>query len=294
MSEMTKEVRSFYDEHPCGTEFIVPQEYDQAYFSKYDSYRYTHVPSILEIIDGINWRGKRVLEIGTGLGADAQKIIERGGLYNGLDLTPASVAILKRRFQILGLPYEDVREGNAEEMDYPDESFDIVYSCGVLLTSPRIDLIVRHIYRIVKKDGVAIIMLYHKNSLNYYLSISLIRRMGIFLLYLPGVDKVVSKLTGEDIERINKHKRNLKEMGLSYLRMKNFIHRSTDGPDHPYSSVWTVSDCERLFSGFTSLEYKVRFLNKRHFPFVFDLLPQAFERHCEHHWGWNLWITASK
>ena len=292
---VTEKVKNFYNRHPCGTDFINSNNnYDKKFFETYDEFRYKQIPSILEIMESIELKGKKVLEIGTGLGADAQKIIERGGLYYGIDLTPASIEILKKRFETFGLTYQSLTEMNAEDMTFPDEFFDVIYSCGVLLTSPNIEKIVINIHRLLKKKGKAVIMLYHKNSLNYYIFISIIRRIGIFLLYIPYMDKIVSKLTGENIERLNKHKRNLRQYGLTYLKMKNFIHRSTDGPDHPYSSVWTKKMCDKLFSRFSEVKYKIRCINKRHFPFLFRFVPDRFERYIEKKWGWNLWIDVLK
>jgi ubiquinone/menaquinone biosynthesis C-methylase UbiE len=294
-SAISEQVRSFYDQHPCGTDFVDPNNgFDEEFFRRYDRYRYEEIPSILEILDRVDWKGKRVLEIGTGLGADAQKIIERGGIYSAIDLTPASVGILRKRFEIFGLKYEGVREMNAEEMDLPDQSFDIVYSCGVLLTSPRIETIVDNIHKKLKAGGQAVIMLYHKNSLNYYVSISILRRIGVFFLFVPFVDRIVSKLTGEDIARLNKHKQNLRKSGLSYLRMKNFIHKATDGPDHPYSTVWTKKSCRKLFSPFSRIDFEVRFINKRHFPLIFDAMPARLAQIIERRLGWSLWIMARK
>jgi len=294
-SSITQEVRNFYNQYPCGTDFIFPEDgYDKEFFKRHDEFRYTQNPSLHEIIDDIDVKDKRILEIGMGLGSDAQKIVERGGIYNGIDLTPASVAIVKKRFEVFGLEFESITEMNAVEMTFPSDSFDVVYANGVLLTSPKIEEIVTNIFRVIKKKGIAVIMLYHKNSLNYYISISIIRRLGIFLLYIPFVDQIVSKLTGENIKRLNKHKKNLQQYGISYLRMKNFIHRATDGPFHPYSSVWTKKMCNRLFSNFSNIEYKVRLINKRHFPFVFDAMPHKLENFIEKKWGWSLWIKVRK
>ncbi|MFN2515435.1 MAG: methyltransferase domain-containing protein, partial [Pyrinomonadaceae bacterium] len=175
-----------------------------------------------------------------------------------------------------------------------DESFDIVYSNGVLLTSPRIEQIVGHIHRVLKPGGKAVIMLYYKNSVNYQLSIRFIRRLGIFALFFPFVDRMVSVMTGEPIERLNKHRRNLRAQGLSYLKMKNFIHKATDGPDNAYSSVWTKNDCNQLFADFKEIRYETWFINERHFPVLRNLIPHKLMRKIESRWGWNLLIFARK
>jgi ubiquinone/menaquinone biosynthesis C-methylase UbiE len=289
-----EDVAAFYEENPCGGQFVQWNGDFRQFFKDYDEFRYRHEPHLLTVLNSTDLRGKEVLEIGTGQGADAQKIIEKGGHYTGVDLTEESIRRLTTRFSLFGLPYRVLHRMNAEELTLPDESFDVVYSNGVLLTSPRIEKIVAQIHRVLKKDGKAVIMLYHKDSLNYHVSIRILRRLGIFLLYIPGFDRLVSALTGEPLERLRKHKAILHREGLAYLKMENFIHRATDGPDNVYTSVWTREMCDRLFAQFSDLRYEVYFLNERHFPVLRSILPSAFKQALERRWGWHLYIYATK
>jgi ubiquinone/menaquinone biosynthesis C-methylase UbiE len=289
-----EEIAAFWEKNPCGGDFVEFKGEFRTFFLEYDAFRFAQLPYIIDLLDRMDVSGKEVLEIGTGQGADAQQIIERGGIYTGVDLTEESIRRLRIRFDLSLLPYEELRVENAEELSLPDQSFDIVYSHGVLLTSPRIEQIVGHIHRVLRPGGQAVIMLYHKNSLNYQLSIRFIRRLGIFALFVPFVDKLVSSLTGEPLERLNKHRSNLRAQGLSYLRMKNFIHKATDGPDNAYSSVWTKRDCDRLFAGFREVSYETWFINERHFPVLRNLIPRSLMRKIENRWGWNLVIFARK
>ena len=292
-----EEIAAFWEKNLPGNDFIELRENDyRQFFLEYDAFRYKpgHLDYILEQLDGLDLKDKEVLEIGTGQGSDAQKIIERGGIYTGIDFTQESIRRLSMRFELFGLPYKDLFVMNAEELMFPDESFDVIYSNGVLLTSPRIEKIVAHIYRVLRKDGKAAVMLYYKHSLNYHISIKIIRRLGIFLLFLPFVDRIVSKLTGEPLERLNKHKTNLRAQGLSYLSMENFIHKATDGPDNVYTTVWTKAMCDQLFSRFSAIQYETRFINERHFPIITQLIPSVLQKKIEKQWGWNLLITVTK
>jgi ubiquinone/menaquinone biosynthesis C-methylase UbiE len=290
----SEEIAAFWEKNPVYNDFIRPTGDLRKFFEVYDAHRFRDVQYILELLDSIDFKGKEVLEIGTGQGADAQQIIKRGGVYTGVDITEESIKRLTTRFKLFGLPYKGLHVMNAEHLTFPNESFDIVYSIGVLLVSPRIEMIVAHVHRVLRKGGKAVIMLYYKDSANYHISIKIIRRLGIFLLYIPFVDRLVSKLTGEPLDRLNKHKANLKAQGLSYLKMENFIHRSTDGPDNPYTSVWTKAECTKLFSNFSMIRYNVRYLNERHFPIIRHLIPNWLKSKIEHKWGWNLLITVTK
>jgi ubiquinone/menaquinone biosynthesis C-methylase UbiE len=169
------------------------------------------------------------------------------------------------RFEIFGLPYESLKINNAEQIDFPDNYFDIVFSHGVLHHSPRIYQIVKEMYRVLKPGGMFIVMLYHKNSINYQISIKIIRRIGIFLLFVPGMKKLISRLMNEPMERLERHLKNLKSYGISYLKIKNFIHKATDGPDNVFSAVFSEKEAKTLFSsiGFVNIKFRKHFINER-------------------------------
>jgi SAM-dependent methyltransferase len=70
----------------------------------------------------------------------------------------------RRRLELFGLSSAIV-VGDAEALDFPDESFDMVYSWGVLHQSPDTSKAVSEVYRVLKPGGVAKIMIYHKWSM---------------------------------------------------------------------------------------------------------------------------------
>lgn len=288
-----EQIAEFWEKHPCGSDFIHASEWKE-FFLSYDQFKYTHEPHILEEIRKIDFKGKRVLEIGLGQGAETQKIIEAGAIYHGIDLTEESVARVKLRCELFSLPYESLQVMNAEKLDFPDESFDIVFSHGVIHHSPRIKMIIAETHRVLRKGGRVVVMLYHRNSMNYQVSIRFIRRLGIFLLFVSGISKFVAKLTNEKVERLEKHLINLKRDGLSYLKIENFIHKATDGPDNVYSSVFSQSEAAELFSVFRDLSFSKHFLNERHFPIVRSILSSETKKKIATRYGWHLWVKGIK
>ena len=114
--------------------------------------------------------GKRVLEIGCGLGAHAAEMARSGACVTAVDLTEKSVLITKERFKIYGLK-GDIRVADAESLPFEDESFDFVWSWGVLHHTPNTGLAIREIYRVLRMGGEARIMIYHKDSLMSVLGI---------------------------------------------------------------------------------------------------------------------------
>src|SRR5262249_7270271 len=157
-------------------------------------------------------------------------IIRRGAHWSGLDLTAESVARVKTRLRSRGLPYVDLRQGSVLACPFPDRSFDIVYSHGVLHHVPDIARAQAEIWRLLQPSGLLVVMLYARWSLNYLLSIAVLRRFGLLGLYALN-------LRGSSVYA--RHVANARAIGLGhYLRMDNFIHRNTDGPDNPYSKVY--------------------------------------------------------
>jgi ubiquinone/menaquinone biosynthesis C-methylase UbiE len=290
----SNDIKRFWNENPVGSNFI-DYEQDKSFYLKYDEFRYRTEEHILHELGAIDFKGKKTLEIGLGQGADSMQIIDRGAVYYGIDLTEESVRRVKERFQLFEKRYAEVQVANAEHIPYEDDSFDIVYSHGVIHHSPNIVRIVSEIYRVLKPGGLAMIMLYHKNSFNYYVSIAFLRRAGLLLMQVfPFLAKPVSRLTGESVDRINRHKYHLKRVGFKYFRMKNFLHRSTDGPDNIYSTVWTDWSVRRLFGAFSSVSTNVHFLNERHLLGVQHLLPGRVKKAMARRYGWHLWIKAIK
>jgi len=287
------QIAEFWEKHPCGSNFVHSSDWKD-FFESYDRFKFANEAHILDELQRIDFQGRRVLEIGVGHGAEAQKIIEAGAIYNGIDVTDESIKRVKLRCELFALPYESLQVMNAEQLDFPDDSFDIVFSHGVLHHSPRIRMIVNEIHRVLRRGGTVVAMLYHRNSINYQISIRLIRRLGIFLLFVPGMSRFVARVTREKVERLEKHLTHFKREGFAYLKMKNFIHKATDGPDNVFSSVFSESEAAELFSAFRNLSFSKHFINERHFPVVRGFLSESLKRKLAARYGWHLWIKGIK
>src|SRR5258706_11420500 len=182
------QVQEFWQHHPCGETLVGGLGGDddaafEKFFNQYDQLRFAESPQLLRNLDRCEFAGKRTLEIGLGQGADSEQLIRRGAIWSGLDLTEESVRRVRKRLELHGLPYQDLKRGTALEIPFPSESFDVVYSYGVLHHIPEIGRAQREIMRVLKPGGQLIAMLYAKWSLNYLLSIAVLRRMGLISMY---------------------------------------------------------------------------------------------------------------
>ncbi|MEA2539187.1 MAG: hypothetical protein QOH35_553, partial [Acidobacteriaceae bacterium] len=115
MEEMTEQaICEFWDAHPCGESQVESLRADhEAFFRRYDAFRYEKEAHILKRLDAIDFKGKHVLEIGLGQGADSEQIIRRGAIWSGLDLSPESVSRVSTRLRLRGLPYNRLACGSA-------------------------------------------------------------------------------------------------------------------------------------------------------------------------------------
>lgn len=272
-------IREFWQEHPCGETLIGSSPGDlqamAAFFDEYDEYRYrteSHIPAEL---DGLRLSGLDVLEIGLGQGADSEQIARRGARYSGVDLTAEAVRRTTARFTMKGLPYQQIVQGSVLELAFGDDSFDVVYSHGVLHHVPEIRQGSAEIARVLRPAGRLELMVYAKHSLNYLLAISVVRRLGLAAVYLAGRPR-------NEVERA--HVANARAQGLtSYLRMENFVHRNTDGPHNPFSRVYTPSTLAADFPEFTLVRTRKHFL---HAPPL-----RIPGQHSGSRLGWHLWAT---
>jgi ubiquinone/menaquinone biosynthesis C-methylase UbiE len=162
-----EEVRSFWDRAACGEDLYLRAP-DAAGYAAQLRKRYELEPYIEAFAAPRTTRGRQVLEIGVGLGADHQRFAENGALLTGIDLTGRAVDHVRHRFELLGLRSQ-LLLANAEQLPFHDQSFDIVYSWGVLHHSPDTARAVGEVHRVLRADGTARIMIYQRHSLVGYM-----------------------------------------------------------------------------------------------------------------------------
>jgi ubiquinone/menaquinone biosynthesis C-methylase UbiE len=291
-SELKDRVREFWQQHPCGTKFSDAAMGSREFFERVEAHRYQkewHIPAAANFAAT---RGLKVLEIGCGMGTDGAQFARAGAEYTGIDLTEAAVDLARRRFALSGLPGE-FRVSDAEKLDFSDESFDLVYSHGVLHHTPDIDAAVREIHRVLKPGGRAMVMLYHRGSYNYRVGIRVLRRAGAGLLKRESGIKLVHQLTGEPIDSLREHAASLKNANGDFSAAE-LLNQSTDGAGNPLARVYSRREARDLFKDFRQVELRAYFLNKRFIPVLGNLLPRSIESALASRWGWHLWIYATK
>jgi ubiquinone/menaquinone biosynthesis C-methylase UbiE len=291
-SELKERVRAFWQAHPCGTKFTDAETGSREFFERIERHRYEKEWHIPQAADFAGARGLRVLEIGCGVGTDGLQFARAGAIYTGVDLTDAAVELARKNFATAGLPGE-FRVADAERLDFPDESFDIVYSHGVLHHTPDIEAAVKEVHRVLKPGGRAIVMLYHRGSYNYQVGIRVLRRAGAGLLRSESGIRIVNRLTGEPVDSLREHAASLRNANGNFSAAE-LLNQSTDGAGNPLARVFSRREARELFKMFRDVELHAYFLNKRFIPLIGNLLPQSIESKLASRWGWHLWIYARK
>ena len=147
------DVREFWEAEACG----------ERYGEEQDRVRYELEPEILGFADFGAAAGKRVLEIGVGMGADLVRWAAAGAKVTGVDLTDRAVGLAQERLAQRGLNAE-VRVADAEALPFADGQFDIVYSWGVLHHTPDTAKAVAEALRVLAPGGRLRVMMYHRHS----------------------------------------------------------------------------------------------------------------------------------
>ncbi|MFH0989463.1 MAG: class I SAM-dependent methyltransferase [bacterium] len=248
---LKREVQEYWNAHPCGTQFTHLEWGSKAFFDEVERFRYTSQPFMKETAEFNHFPGKRLLEIGCGLGTDLLQFARGGALVTGVDLTPRSIELVKQRFALYGLPV-DARVADAEQLPFEDNSFDIVYSFGVLHHTPNTPKAINEVYRVLKPGGKIIIMLYHQSSMHVALG-SLYRR-------LSGKAPKEGDRTDDWV-------------------------RIYDGEDNPLGKAYTRNQVRRMFSQYSNLHLSTVDPYRYHLPVFANTINQALLA-----WWWGFWL----
>lgn len=283
MDEQT--VQDFWQSHACGDALVgglrerFGGDYEK-FFSDYDEFRYAMEDHLPACFDALEVSGKRVLEIGLGQGADAESLIRRGARWSGVDLTAESIERVRTRLTLRDLPFERLEQGSVLDLPFPDGTFDMVFSHGVLHHVPEIRQAQQEIHRVLRPGGELVVMLYARWSLNYLIAIAGIRRTALLAAYpLYRLGLLPERRAGE---MLGGHLANARRLRLfRYLRLREFTHYNTDGPTNPYALVYDRKKIKRDFPAFTVTRTYKRFMHAPPLP-VHGLPGGALV-------GWHLW-----
>jgi ubiquinone/menaquinone biosynthesis C-methylase UbiE len=260
--EQKDDVRRFWDADPCGSRYLEQQQD----FESHARARYALEPHIADFADFKSAGGLKVLEVGVGTGADYLEWLKAGAQATGLDLSPASIERARLRCQLAGYA-PDLQVADAETLPFPPDSFDVVYSYGVMHHSPDTQRCVREAWRVLKPGGQAKIMVYHHPSVTGFL---LWLRYGI-------------------------------------LRRKSLRQSAYDHLESPGTKTYTREEAFSLMQGFRDVDARLVFspgdlllhqpsarFQSALYRFVWKVYPRRLVKRIAGKWGLFLLVTATK
>lgn len=147
-------------QHPIGT---------KEFFDELSAYRLEKLEYLLPIIEGNDLKGKRLLEIGCGIGTELVRFAKQGANVTGIDLCETSIALARKNFVHNALD-SNLQVMNGEELRFNDDSFDFIYARMPLQYTQNPDKMVSEIYRVLRKGGMTTLIVFNRHSWLYVLS----------------------------------------------------------------------------------------------------------------------------
>lgn len=113
--------------------------------------------------------GKKLLDLGCGAGENSVYFAKKGALCVATDYSPGMVEVALKLAETNGVKIEGCT-ANAMELEFPDNTFDIVYASNLLHHLPEPKIAIREMHRVLKPGGKACFWepLKHNPVINVY------------------------------------------------------------------------------------------------------------------------------
>lgn len=266
-NQYKKQTQKQWNRNPCGILGIdenIPYG-SLEFFEAVKQKRYESESWIKEKIDFTSARGKKVLEIGYGMGTDLRTFRENGAKVYGVDITPEHNRLARLNFK-LHRETAELKLCDAANLPFPSGTFDIVYSNGVLHHTPDTVRCLSEAYRVLKPGGRLILALYRKNSAYHWIQ----------MLLVNGI------LKGQ-----------LRKLG--YAGLLSTIEYGADGIKvKPLVKLYGGKQLKIILSDFSQVETKVTFFKREHLSKFGWFLPRFMEKVLEPWFGWYVVAYAVK
>lgn len=264
-------VSDFWDKRPCNIQHSPKPVGTKEYFDEVEARKYFVEPHIPLFADFPRWKGKKVLEIGCGIGTDTTNFARHGAFVTAVDISKKSLDIAAQRAKIYGLQ-DRIRfyQGNAEELSLflPLETYDLIYSFGVIHHTPNPEEAIEQIRAFAHAKTILKLMVYHRFSWKV---------LWVLLTYAKG----------------------------RFWRLKEYVAQHSEAQTGcPVTYVYARREIQDLLHqyGFSIIEmtvdhifpYRISDYAQYHYVKVwyFRWMPRPLFLWLEKHFGWHLCVTA--
>lgn len=260
-------VREYWDARPCNIRHSQKEIGSREYFDEVEFRKYFVEPHIPGFAEFEKWKGKKVLEIGCGIGTDTVNFARAGAEVTAIDYSEKSLEIAKQRAEVFGLNI-NFYKANAEEISkvVPVQEYDLVYSFGVIHHTSHPDKVISEIKKYMGKESEFKIMVYNRYS------------WKVFWIMLRNGKGAFWKLS---------------ELIAKYSEAQTGC---------PVTYSYTINSISNLLDGFTVLDSKVEHIFPYSIPeyknhkykkvWYFRYLPEKLFKWMERNFGWHLCVTA--
>ncbi len=266
-------VKTYWNNRPCNLRHSLNEVGTKEYFEDIEARKFFVEPHILKLADFPNAKGKKVLEIGCGLGVCSINFAKAGARVTAVDLSQKSIDIAKKNAESMGVADKiQFFHGNAEKLSefLPTQQYDIIFSFGVMHHTPHPENIIKEVKKYLAPKGKFKVMVYHRNSWKVF---------WILLKYGKFQFWKLSNLIARYSEA---------ETGcpVTYAYSKKSVSNLFKKNDFEISSLWV----DHIFPYRIPDYIKYKYVKVWYFRY----LPRSLFRFLEKKIGWTLCLTAQR
>jgi 2-polyprenyl-3-methyl-5-hydroxy-6-metoxy-1,4-benzoquinol methylase len=264
-------VQQYWNERPCNIRHSPKPVGEREYFDEVEARKYFVEPHIPRFAEFPRWRGKRVLEVGCGIGTDTINFARAGAQVTAVDLSDRSLEIARRRAEVYGLPNIRFVQANVEELGtvLPERDYDLVYSFGVIHHTPHPDVALGQLVAHLKPGGTLKIMVYHRHAWKVF---AVVMRYGRGAFW--KTEEIVARYSEAQ-----------EGCPVTYTYTREQARRLVEGAGCRVEEVFV----DHIFAW--RIPDYVQYRYRRALPLA--LLPPALFRRLERRLGWHLCLTAT-
>jgi hypothetical protein len=145
---------------------------------------------------------------------------------------------------------------------------------------------------VLKPHGTVTAMLYNRTSINYYVEIMFLRKLGRLLLRPQGAPALMARTLGLPRAKLERHRAHL--LRIPHPTREQWVSMNTDGPDCPLARVYSAEEARALFEGFDDVETEVHLFDRSHWPYLRRLISDRVAEVIGARFGWNRIVRATK
>jgi 2-polyprenyl-3-methyl-5-hydroxy-6-metoxy-1,4-benzoquinol methylase len=264
-----QKVKDYWNSRPCNIRHSTKAIGTREYFDDVEARKHFVEPHIPTFAEFERWNGKKVLEIGCGIGTAMINFAKQNAQVTAVDLSDKSLELAKQRVEVYGLENQvTFYQANAEELtrSVPVEPYDLIYSFGVIHHTPHPERVIEQIRNYTKPGSTIKIMVYYRFSWKV---------LWILLTYGKG----------------------------QFWRINELVARYSEAQEGcPVTYVYSKKEARQLLEGFEIVDMQVEHIFPYYIPdykqykytkvWYFRWMPQPLFRWLERHFGWHLCITA--